>query len=85
MKTVIKDVIHVLQMIMDTTVKKQGNSNVIILPSHLGFKPKDKIKVMILSDKTAKVKDLAGIFKRQLRHIDTDKVLKEVKKELWGE
>ena len=70
--------------IIETEVKKQGNSNVIILPKQLGFKPKDKVKVIILSRKVGTVKDMVGIWKKQLRGIDTDKLLKEVKKDLWG-
>ncbi len=77
-------VLPVLQMIIETEVKKQGNSNVIILPKKLGFKPKDKVRVMILNKKVGTVKDIAGIWKRQLKGIDTDKLLKEVKKDLWG-
>ena len=72
-------------MILETKVKKQGNSNVIILPSTLGFKPDDKIRVIILNKKVSKVKDIAGLFKKKLAKIDTNKTLKEVKKELWGD
>ena len=72
-------------MIIDTEVKKQGNSSVIILPKQLGLKPKQKIRVLIMKKDRAKVKDIAGMFKKELQHKDTDKVLKEVKKELWGE
>ena len=72
-------------MLIDTEVKKQGNSSVIILPKQLGLKPKQKIRVLIIKNDIAKVKDIAGMFKKELEHIDTDKVLKEVKKELWGE
>ncbi|MDP1694898.1 MAG: hypothetical protein Q8L34_05145 [Candidatus Woesearchaeota archaeon] len=78
-------VLPVLQMIIETEVKKQGNSNVIILPKKLGFKPKDKVTVNIISKKVATVGDIAGIFKEQLKNVDTDKVLKQIKKELWGE
>lgn len=72
-------------MILETEVRKQGNSNVIILPRKLGFKPADKIKILILKEKVTKVKDIAGMFKKKLEKIDTDKMLKEVKEELWGE
>ncbi len=72
-------------MIIETTVKKQGNSNVIILPRSLGLKPADKVKIMIISPHISKVEDAAGLYKDQLKKIDTDKLLKEVKKELWGE
>lgn len=72
-------------MIVETEVKKQGNSNVIILPRKLEFKPSDKIKILILKEKVATVKDIAGIFKKKLEKIDADKLLKEVKEELWGE
>ena len=70
---------------IETEVKKQGNSNVIILPKQLGFKPKDKVTVMILNKKIGTVKDIAGIFKEELKNVDTDKLLKQIKKELWGE
>ena len=72
-------------MIIETTVKKQGNSNVIILPKKLGFKPKQKVKVMILNKKTAKVEDIAGLFQKEWKRIDTNKALREMKKEIWGE
>ena len=72
-------------MILETRVKKQGNSNVIILPRALGFKPKDKINVIILNKKVSKVKDIFGMFKKEFANVDTDKELKKVKKELWGE
>jgi len=81
----INNVIRVLRMIIETTVKKQGNSNVIILPRKLGLKPADKVKVIILNDHVAKVQDIVGMFKRKLANVDTDKLLKNVKKELWGE
>jgi antitoxin component of MazEF toxin-antitoxin module len=84
-KTLKYSVLPVLQMIIDTEVKKQGNSNVIILPRKLGFKPKDKVTVNIISKKVATVGDIAGIFKEQLKNVDTDKMLKQIKKELWGE
>lgn len=84
-ETFIYNVIHVLQMIIETKVKRQGNSNVIILPKKLGFKPEQKVKVMILNKKTAKVKDIAGLFQKEWKHIDTDKTLREMKKEIWGE
>ena len=38
---------------------------------------------MIKKKKVSKVKDIAGISKKSLSKIDTDKTLKEVKKELW--
>ncbi len=72
-------------MIIETKVIKQGNSNVIVLPKETKLKPKDKIKVLIISNKTNKVKDISGIYKNELKNIDTNKTLKEVKKELWGE
>ena len=78
-------VLPVLQMIIETEVKKQGNSNVIILPKKLGFKPKDKVRVMILNKKVSTVGDIAGIWKEKLKNVDTDKMLKQVKKDLWGE
>ncbi len=72
-------------MIIETTVKKQGNSNVIILPKKLGLKPADKVKLLILNDKVARVQDIVGMFKKKLANVDADKLLKNVKKELWGE
>jgi len=72
-------------MIIETVVKKQGNSNVIILPKKLGLKPTDKVRVLVLNDKVAKVQDIAGVFRRKLAAIDTDNLLKKVKKDLWGE
>ncbi len=81
----LSNVIHVLQMIIETVVKKQGNSNVIILPKKLGLKPADKVKVLVIDDKVAQVQDIAGMFKRKLARVDTDKLLKNVKKDLWGE
>lgn len=72
-------------MIIETVVKKQGNSNVIILPKKLGLKPTDKVRVLVLNDKAAKVQDIAGVFGRKLAAIDTDNLLKKVKKGLWGE
>ena len=72
-------------MILETRVKKQGNSNVIILPKSLGLKPNDKIKVIIIDKKVSRVKDIAGISKRSLQNLDTDKMLRKVKKELWSE
>ena len=72
-------------MIIETKVKKQGNSNVIILPKKLGFKPEQEVRVMILGKKIAKVEDIFGLFRNELKNVDTDKVLREVKKDLWGE
>jgi antitoxin component of MazEF toxin-antitoxin module len=73
-------VIPVLQMILETKVKKQGNSNVIILPKKLGFKPEQEIKVMILNKKTATVGDIAGLFEKELKGVDTFKELKKNEK-----
>lgn len=84
-ETLINPVIHVLRMLLETKVKKQGNSSVIILPKNLGFKPNDKVKVMIINKKVSRVKDIAGLFKKKLAKTDTDKLLREVKKELWGD
>ena len=84
-KTLKYHVLPVLRMMIETEVKKQGNSNVIILPKKLGLKPKDKVTVAIIPKKVATVGDLAGMFKEELKNIDTDKMLKQIKKELWGE
>ena len=35
--------------------------------------------------KISKVEDIAGLFKKELANVDTDKELKKVKKELWGD
>ena len=72
-------------MILETRVKKQGNSSVIILPKSLGFKPRDKINIIILDKKVSKVKDIASMFKKELANVDTNKELRKVKKDLWGE
>ena len=72
-------------MIIETKVIKQGNSNVIVLPKETKLKPKDKIRVLIIPNRTNKVGDILGVYKNELKNIDTDKTLKEVKKELWGE
>lgn len=72
-------------MMIEAEVKKQGNSNVIILPKRLGFKPSDRVKVLIVKEKVSTVNDIAGLFKKKLKNIDIDKSLKEVKRELWGE
>lgn len=78
-------VIQVIQMIIETKVIRQGNSNVIVLPKETELKPKDKIKVLIVSDKTNKIKEISGMFRERLTKIDNDKALGEIKKELWGE
>ncbi len=72
-------------MMFETRVKKQGNSNVVILPAKLGLKPNDKIKVLIIENNVSTVKDIAGLMKEHWKHIDTDALLKKVKQELWGE
>lgn len=72
-------------MIIETKVIKQGNSNVIVLPKESKLKPKDKIKIFIISEKVNKVGDISGLYKNELKNINTDKTLKEVKKDLWGE
>ncbi len=72
-------------MIIETTVKKQGNSNVIILPRQLHLKPADKVRVIVMKKNVSLVKDAAGIFEKESNKIDSDKMLREVKKELWGD
>lgn len=83
MQNFIYPVIRVLRMIIETKVKRQGNSNVIILPKKLGFKPEQKVKVMILNKKTATVGDLAGLYEKELKGRDTFKELKKMKREIW--
>ena len=85
MQNFIYSVIHVLRMIIETKVKRQGNSNVIILPKKLGFKPEQEVKVMILNKKAATVGDIAGLFEKELKGIDVQKELKKMKREIWRE
>ena len=70
-------------MIIETTVKKQGNSTVIILPKKLGFKPEQEVKVMILNKPVTKVKDIFGLYHKELKNVDTFKEYKKMKKEIW--
>ena len=58
-----KYVIHVLHMILQTEAKRQGNSNVIILPKKLGLKPSDKVCVLVIKGEVSRVEDIAGLFK----------------------
>ena len=72
-------------MMLETTIKKQGNSNVIIIPRQLNIKQNDKVKVIVMKQNVATVNDIAGLFAGKLKNINRDKLLKEVKEELWGE
>ncbi len=72
-------------MIFETKVIKQGNSNVIVLPKKSELKPKDHVKVLVIPENVSTVNDVAGLFKEKLKKLQTDKILKKVKKELWGE
>ena len=72
-------------MLFKTEVKKQGNSNVIILPKRLGLKPADKVNVLLIREKASTVGDAAGLYKRQLKGVDTLRTLKAMREELWGE
>ena len=85
MTNVINTVIHVLRMMFETRVRKQGNSNVVILPAKLGLKPHDRIKILIIDESVSTVGDIAGLFKKELSKINTDALLKKVKRELWGD
>ncbi len=68
-------------------VKKWGNSFGIILPREIinnnNIKEGAEIEVFIRSKHKTKVKDIFGILRGKLTR-DTDDLLKEVDKELWG-
>ena len=41
--------------------------------------------VIVMKQNVATVNDIAGLFAGKLKNINRDKLLKEVKEELWGE
>ena len=45
-------------MLIETKVKKQGNSNAIIIPKHLNLKPADEVRVIIMPKRVSRVKDI---------------------------
>jgi antitoxin component of MazEF toxin-antitoxin module len=72
---------------INTIVKKWGNSYGIILPKELvqsqELKEGARIDIIVQPRKKTKVKDIFGILKGKLKK-DTDQIMDEVDKELWG-
>jgi antitoxin component of MazEF toxin-antitoxin module len=70
----------------DIKVKKWGNSFGIVIPKDIVEKQKIKegviIRVNIQVKNKTKVKDIFGIMKGKLG--DTEKLMKEVDKDLWS-
>ena len=71
---------------METIVKKWGNSLGVVLPKAIiekeGIHEGSKIEIIIKNKKFTRVKDILGILKFKE---STDKIMKEVDKDLWGE
>lgn len=72
-------------MIVIGEVKRQGNSNVIILPKKLGLKPRDKVRVLLLRESASTVGEAGGVLGKRLKGKNTDILRKQIKEELWGE
>lgn len=73
---------------LKTKVKKWGNSAGVLFPKEILEKEHLKIgstiNVTISTDKVTKVKDIFGLLKGKLKK-DTQTLMDEVDKELWGE
>ena len=72
---------------INTKVKKWGNSFGVILPADMvrqnNLKEGTNIEIRINTKDKTRVKDIFGILKGKLTK-DTDEMMKEVDKELWG-
>lgn len=68
-------------------IRKWGNSFGIVLPkkalNNQNLKEGAEIDILIRTKDKTKVKDIFGILKGKLKR-DTDEILKEVDRELWG-
>ena len=68
-----------------TRIKKWGNSFGVILPKHIireeNLKVNTEVMITLQNRRNTKVKDIFGIL--GTRRLDTEKLLKEVDKELW--
>ena len=69
-------------------IKKWGNSFGIILPKDIinrqELKEGSNIEIIIQAKNKTKVKDIFGILKGKLKK-DTEQLMKEVDRDLWGE